>query len=67
MATAAGQQIPGRSRVPFFGRYLKLQIALSIVTVGIWLLVPLTVWLWSAGAHAAAPGSPARCLRSSSS
>jgi len=37
------------AKVPFFGRYKKLQIGLAIITAGFWLLAPLTVWLWRTG------------------
>jgi hypothetical protein len=36
-------------RVRFFGRHRKLQIGLAIITLGLWLLAPLTVWLWRTG------------------
>jgi hypothetical protein len=40
---------PPAAKVPFFGRYKKLQIGLAVVTAGFWLLAPLTVWLWRTG------------------
>ena len=42
-------QAPAPGRVRFFGRYLKLQIGLTVITAGLWLLAPLTVWLWRTG------------------
>lgn len=50
----ANTQPVSTSRVPFFGRYRKLQIGLAIITAGIWLLAPLTVWLWRTGRRRAA-------------
>lgn len=44
MDAAAPTSPPGK--ISFFGRYRKLQIGLAIITVGFWLLAPLTVWLW---------------------
>ena len=50
MATAAGSEAPERKRVPFFGsRFRRAQIVLSVLTVGLWLLAPLSVWLWRTG------------------
>lgn len=45
----AGAQAPPQGHVPFFGRYRKLQIGLTVITLGLWLLAPLTVWLWRTG------------------
>lgn len=47
MDTAA--PTPPPDKVAFFGRYRKLHLGLAIITVGFWLLVPLTVWLWRTG------------------
>jgi hypothetical protein len=50
VATAAGSEAPERKRVPFFGsRFRRAQIVLTVVTVGIWLLAPLSIWLWRTG------------------
>ncbi|HZT16886.1 MAG TPA: hypothetical protein VFA19_13150 [Gaiellaceae bacterium] len=50
MATAAGSETPERRRVPFFGgRFRRAQIVLTVLTVGIWLLAPLSIWLWRTG------------------
>ena len=50
MATAAGNEATERKRVPFFGtRFRRAQIVLSVLTVGLWLLAPLSVWLWRTG------------------
>lgn len=50
MATAAGSEAPERKRVPFFGsRFRREQIVLAVLTVGLWLLAPLSVWLWRTG------------------
>lgn len=50
MATAAGGKAPEAKRVPFFGnRFRRAQIVLSVLTVGIWLLAPLSIWLWRTG------------------
>lgn len=47
------------AKVPFFGRYKKLQIGLAIITAGFWLLAPLTVWLWRTGRRRGAYASGA--------
>jgi hypothetical protein len=47
--TAVNPTPPPAAKVPFFGRYKKLQIGLAIITAGFWLLAPLTVWLWRTG------------------
>lgn len=50
MATAAGSDAPERKRVPFFGsRFRRAQIILAVLTVGLWLLAPLSIWLWRTG------------------
>jgi hypothetical protein len=50
VATAAGSEAPERKRVPFFGsRFRRAQIVLAVITVGVWLLAPLSVWLWRTG------------------
>lgn len=45
----ASAQASAKSRIPFFGRYRKFQIGLAVITAGLWLLAPLTVWLWRTG------------------
>lgn len=50
MATAAGSEAPERKRVAFFGsRFRRAQIVLAVLTVGLWLLALLSVWLWRTG------------------
>jgi|SRR5579884_161548 len=44
-----GPQASSKSRIPFFGRYRRVQIGLAILTAGLWLLAPLSVWLWRTG------------------
>lgn len=60
MATATGPEAPERARIPFLGRrHRKVQIVLAIVTAGLYLLVPLTVWLWRTGRRRGAYASGA--------
>lgn len=40
---------PPRTPVPFFSHGRNIQIVLSVLTFGLWLLVPLTYWLWRKG------------------
>jgi hypothetical protein len=47
--TAVSPSTPPAAKIPFFGRYRKLQIGFAIITAGLWLLAPLTVWLWRTG------------------
>jgi hypothetical protein len=36
-------------RVRFFGKRRGLNVALTLLTFGLWLLIPLTIWLWRTG------------------
>lgn len=45
----ASPHAPSQSRVRFFGRHRKVQIGLTVITAGLWLLAPLTIWLWRTG------------------
>jgi hypothetical protein len=50
VATAAGSEAREKKRVSFFGsRFRPAQIVLAVLTVGIWLLAPLSIWLWRTG------------------
>lgn len=40
---------PEQKRVGFFGRAKWAQVVLAFLTFGLWLLVPLTSWLWRTG------------------
>jgi hypothetical protein len=47
--TAVSPSSSPAAKIPFFGRYKKLQIGLAVITAGFWLLAPLTIWLWRTG------------------
>jgi hypothetical protein len=49
MTGDASSDAASRARVPFFGRFRGLQIVAAVLTFGLWLLAPLSVWLWRTG------------------